>query len=144
MKTLNTFTSEAEYKEARRKYDAYEQASKAYRTEHKTNGIPVEICKTFPYADEVNNELRSKIETYEFINEKPQKYFLYINEKEKIATTWTGDFLGNVHFGREFRNNMGDKRVNIDVYAANGVRYYGTFYKSTGDYARITKKKHQS
>lgn len=138
MQTTNTFTTEQEYKEAKHKSDTNQAAFTQYLKGHKGSGIPVEICKTFPYADEVTNDLRSKIEVYEFIHDIPKKYFLYIDEKDKTATTWTGSFLGNVRFGREYRTNFGDKRQPIDVYAVNGKRYHGIYYKSAGSYARIT------
>jgi hypothetical protein len=32
---------------------------------------------------------------------------------------------------------MGDKRQPIDIYAINGKKYHGTYYKSSGDYARV-------
>lgn len=144
MKTINTFENENEYQEARRKHDLYNAASMQYCKDHKTNGIPQDVYTKFPYNKEVTNELRSKIEVWEFINDIPEKYFLYIDEENKTATTFMGDFLGNVFFGKEYRNNMGDKRQQIDVYSINGKKYYGTYYKSAGDYARITKKKNQN
>lgn len=105
------------------------------------NGIPSEVCKNFPFAKQVNNELRSSVEVYEFVNNPPESYFLYINEKTKEATTWTGQKLGSVFFGSVYRSNIGDKRINITVQAINGITYHGTFYKSAGDYARIKKAK---
>ncbi len=143
MKTVNTFTSELEYQEAKHKYNAYHNATMQYCKENKTNGIPTEITKTFPFAEDVTNDLRSKIETYEFMNDIPDKYFIYINDKERIATTWTGDFLGHVSFGNEYKDNFGGKRQSIWIVTANRVKYYGTYFKSSGDYARITKRKHQ-
>jgi hypothetical protein len=106
--------------------------------------VPCEIVKTFPYAEEVTNELRSKIELWEFINNKPEKYFLYIDEKEKNAINWTGEYLGKVFFGSEYRSNVGDKRQSIEIKAINGLSYYGTYFKSSGNYARIKAKKIKS
>ena len=87
------------------------------------------------------NEERSAVEVYEFCTDPPDKYFLYINCTKKEATTWTGDKLGTVAFGCEFRDNFGGKRVPITVYAINGKKYHGTYYKSSGDYARIKMAK---
>lgn len=89
------------------------------------------------------NEERSAVEVYEFVTNPPDKYFLYINCTKRIATTWTGDKLGDVSFGSEYRDNFGGKRVPITVYAINGKRYHGTYYKSSGDYARIKLAKGQ-
>jgi len=85
------------------------------------------------------NKLRSSIEVYEFVNKPPNKYMVYISGSK--ATTWTGEELGTVTFGREYRGNMGDKRVPVRIRAINGFTYSGTFFKSAGDYARVTKVK---
>jgi len=140
---MNTFTSHSEYLKAKIALSEYEMSANVYRTQNKTNGIPVEICATFPHANIVNNDLRGCIELYEFAQDKPKKYFLYINEKEKKATTWNGEILGNVFFGKSYISNMGDKRQQIDVYAINGVKYYGIYFKSSGNYARIKAYKNQ-
>lgn len=140
---MKQFINHADYLAARNKLDAYEAARSRYCKEHKTNGIPVEVCKTFPFGDEVDNELRSSIEVYEFINDIPDNYFLYIDESKKEATTWMGDKLGNVSFGREYRDNLGGKRQPIDVHGINGKKYHGIYYKSSGNYARIKLFKNQ-
>ena len=84
------------------------------------------------------NRIRSSIETLQFERNKPSKYFVYINVVKSIATTWTGENLGKVQFSTEFKSNMGDTRQSIYINAINGLRYYGTYFKSAGDYARIT------
>lgn len=140
---MNTFQTEAEYLEARRMHDENHAASSAYRKLHNTTGIPVFITETFPYAKEVNNDLKTKIEVWEFIHKKPEKYFLYIREKTCTAVNWTGENLGRVIMGVQFRSNMGDVRVPVTVFGINGITYYGTYYKSSGDYARVKAKKNK-
>lgn len=135
------YTTSLEYETARYKLEQYETAAKAYMTANKTNGIPIDICATFPFANEVSNDMRSAIELYEFINNPPQKYFLYIDEQTKTATTWTGQKLGDVSFGRSYKSNLGDSRQPITITAINGLTYYGIYYKSSGGYARIKKSK---
>ena len=81
------------------------------------------------------------MEVFDFITNPPDKYFLYISEKTATATTWTGDALGQVSFGREYRDNFGGKRVPVTVRDINGLIYHGTYYKSSGDYARIKANK---
>ena len=135
------FKTESEYLIARHQLNQYEAAAKKYMHENKTNGIPCEITKTFPYNDIVNNALRSAVEVWEFKNDPPTDYFLYVGTD---AHTWTGQHLGNVSFGREYRSNFGDVRQPIDVYGINGIKYHGIFYKSTGDYARIKAYKKQA
>ena len=133
-----------EYIANKAKLSANEAACREWMKANKTNGIPIKVFRTFPFANEVTNDLRSAIEVHEFINFPPDKYFLYINEEQKTATTWTGEKLGVVFFGREFYDSFGGKRVPIDVDGINGIKYYGTYYKSTGSYARIKKKKNQT
>jgi len=125
-----------QYEKARYMLNMYNEACMHFCKQNKTNAIPCEITKTFPYSHKVNNNLRGAVEVYEFINDIPKKYFLYISKDNK-ATTWNGEILGNVHFGREYRSNMGDKRQPIDIYAINGKKYHGTYYKSSGNYARV-------
>ena len=118
-------------------------ATKQWMKENKTNGIPVNVAKTFPFDDKINNDIRSAIETWEFAHDIPSRYFLYINEKNNTATTWTGQKLGSVSFGSPFRSNLGDTRQQITVKAINGKVYHGVYYKSAGDYARIKLAKNQ-
>jgi hypothetical protein len=95
------------------------------------------------HVPDVTNEERSALEVFEFVANPPDKYFLYISEKNRTATTWTGDALGNVSFGREYRDSFGGRRVPITVHAINGRTYHGTYYKSSGDYARVKAAKRQ-
>jgi len=134
---MTAILTRAQYNKARKMVNANNEASQAWRDANKTNGIPVEICNTFPYAKQVTNDLRSSIEVYEFINTPPDKYFLYINEKDKSATTWTGQNLGSVSFGRSYHSNMGDKRIPVSIRAINGKKYSGIYYASSGSYARV-------
>jgi len=94
---------------------------------------------------EVTNEEISAAEVYQFINDPPDKYFVYINEERHEATTWIGEKLGHVTGLSQIpkRSNFGDFRVYIDVYGINGKKYHGVYYKSAGDYARIKMYKHQ-
>lgn len=124
-----------------KKIKEYDDASLEWRDRHKENGVPVDVSATFPHADKVTNELRSQVEVAWFVREKPTKYFLYINEKTKQATTWTGDVLGDVGFGRPWTSNFGDERVSVTIYAVNGCQYHGTYFKSSGNYARVRRGK---
>lgn len=102
----------------------------SYRQEDKPAHVP-----------DVSNEERSSLEVFEFVQNPPDKYFLYISEENQTATTWTGDKLGHVLFGREWRDSFGGRRVPVTVRAINGVTYHGTYFKSTGNYARIKRAK---
>jgi len=102
----------------------------SYRPEDKPTNVP-----------DVSNEERSALEVFEFCQTPPDKYFLYIREKDHTATTWTGDVLGQVSFGREWRDSFGGRRVPVTVRAINGHTYHGTYFKSSGDFARIRQSK---
>lgn len=95
-------------------------------------------------ADVTNSE-RSLVEEYDWITNPPEKYFLYVDEKAEDgrakATTWTGTILGNVSFGQSYRDNFGGRRIPINVYGTNGQEYHGTYFISSGNYARIKAKK---
>lgn len=142
--TYNTFSTAAEYNTAKEKLSAYDAVANKWRADNKTNGMPMDIVATMPYASEVNNEMRSKIEVWEFLNNPPDKYFLYIDEKENKAITWMGDILGSVTFGTAYKCNFGDTRQHITISAINGKTYHGTYFKSSGNYARIKAAKRQT
>jgi hypothetical protein len=104
----------------------------SYRPEDKPADVP-----------DVTNEERSSLEVFDFVSNPPDKYFLYINEDNRTATTWTGDVLGRVSLGCEYRDNFGGRRVPVTIHAINGRVYHGTYYKSSGNYARIRASKVQ-
>jgi hypothetical protein len=121
--------------DVRARYDCYE----AWRG--KRNGIPVEEIPEW----RPTNEETSALEVYEWHATPPERYFLYI-KREGSATrgtagTWMGDKLGDVVFGRAYRDNFGGTRVPVTVFGTNGVKYVGTYYQSAGDYARIRRAK---
>ena len=93
------------------------------------------------HVPDVSNDERSALEVFDFVSNPPERYFLYINEETRTATTWTGDLLGRVLFGREYScpafGGWPSKRVPITVLAINGRKYHGTYFKSSGNYARI-------
>jgi hypothetical protein len=102
----------------------------SYRPEDKPANVP-----------DVTNDERSALEVFEFCSNPPAKYFLYISEENSTATTWTGDLLGHVTFGREYGDNFGGKRQPVWVRGINGKQYHGTYYKSSGNFARIRQSK---
>lgn len=122
-----------EYTTLHAQYDAYEAARKQLFPGK--NYVDRDMAAQLPESP--TNEQRSAIEVYEWVNDPPDRYFAYVNEKTRKLTTWTGDVLGHVHFGRTYQSNMGDKRCHIWVTAINGREYTGTYYASAGDYACI-------
>lgn len=118
--------------------EAREAVKHEYLKQHKKNWLSKEECDKLP---QVTNEERSNVEFYYWQHTKPSSYFLYINEEKKLATTWTGQELGKVSFGKEYKSIFRDTRQSITVYGNNGLIYHGTYYKSAGDYARIKQFK---
>lgn len=87
-----------------------------------------------------SNEELSAVEVFDFVHDKPAKYFVYVNPEKGVVTTWTGDVLGQCTLGRPYvcpAFNGASTRQSIHVLGINGVRYSGTFYRSSGDFARI-------
>jgi hypothetical protein len=107
------------------------------------------------------NEERSAVEVYRFKERRPAEYFGYVklpdgwearddNGRGRYGklygatgalTTWTGQHLGTVQFGRAWRDNFGGTRVPVTVKAITGDVYHGTYFASAGDYARIRRAK---
>lgn len=102
------------------------------RTSYRPEEIPAHL-------NPPSNDERSALEVFEFLRDKPDRYFLYISRDKAMATTWTGEELGRVTFGRTYRDNFGGERVAITVQAVSGDTYHGTYFKSSGDYARVKK-----
>lgn len=135
------------------------QRVRDWLTTHKTNcykreELEKELGESIPTHEEI-----SALEVYEFVADPPERYFLYVKAPRiackggigsaedvhyggsGLATTWTGEKLGDVQFGRTWRSVFGDTRVSVSVYGINGKTYHGTYYKSAGDYARVKMSK---
>lgn len=121
-----------EHKERNARHDAWAQQ---YVQKNGWTVIPAGVQP--PPDAAITNEERGEIELYEFVNDPPSTYFLYVNETTRNATAWPGQVLGSVSFGREYRDNFGGRRVPVRIQAVNGRTYAGTYYKSAGDYARV-------
>ncbi len=103
--------------------------------------------------DERNAET-SKLEVAAFKADKPRKYFLYVKlydpetlplgypKEYGLVTTWTGERLGTIyHVGHKYHDNFGGQRQSIRFHGCNELSYYGTYFTSAGDYARVTAYK---
>jgi len=107
----------------------------SYRPEDKPAHVP-----------DVTNDERSALEVFDFVTDPPDKYFLYVNEETHEATTWTGDKLGDVRFGRAYKCPAfggSSTHVPITIRAINGLTYHGIYFKSSGNFARIRQSKQQ-
>lgn len=131
--------SDKEYGKLKQNRKIYEDWAAQFK---KSNGWIIIPAYEKPPV-EFTNEDRSKIEVYEWLRDQPEKYFLYIDEKTWTAATWMGDKLGRVYPGKKYRDNFGGVRMSIVVYGTNKMKYYGTYYMSSGNYARIKAYSHQ-
>lgn len=140
-----------QYRALRSKLDRYNAAWNAFDPKRSARGggySPAEqkaIVKLAKLRREPTNAERSAVEVYEFKATPPDTYFLYVDEKTSTVTTWVGDVLGSVTFGREYKcgafGGWPSKRQPVRVHAINGHTYYGTYYKSSGNYARVRRTK---
>jgi len=144
-----------EHQEVKERQAAYESWSKQFRQKNGWIIIPPEAVPPVKF----DNDDRSAIELWEWKHDPPEKYFLYIRENDKRpegfpyepplweAITFAGQKLGNVRYATEYKcpafGGWPSVRQSITVYGNNGVKYYGTYYKSSGDYARIKMMKNQ-
>lgn len=112
----------------------YDRHNAWLKSTGKNSYKPEEVPQGCEYP---GTEATSALEVYEFCRDRPESYFLYINESKSLAITWAGDELGIVTFGRSYRGNMGDVRVPVTIHAINGKRYHGTYFNSAGNYARV-------
>jgi len=133
----NTISAE-QYQVLRAKLEAFE-GWRAGRTSYHPSEIPAHI-------PEVTNEQRSQMEVYEFVNNPPQRYFLYVRRPNPLSdviqvTTWMGDVLGTGILGRRYKTpafgGYPSTRYPIRFAAINGKKYFGTYYDSSGSYARV-------
>lgn len=140
--------SMAEYLDARTRLAAYGAWAEQFKGRNGWTCIPADKVAEATIA--MRNDDRSAIERFEFCIAPPASYFLYIALPEGatverarvmgasgLATTWTGERLGRVTFGRPYHDNFGGKRVPVWIDAINGRCYHGTYFQSAGDYARV-------
>lgn len=88
---------------------------------------------------------QSSAEVYRFLRwpEAFAKYLFYVNVKTMRVTTWTGDVLGVIEYlGPRYRcgRNRSERQA-IRVQGINGRIYHGTYFVSSGDYAKCEAAK---
>lgn len=109
--------------------------------------------------EDATNEMKSALERFEFMRDKPERYFAYARlsaakttgERNALprvgdaldVTTWTGQLLLTGRVNRVWFDNFGGRRVSFHARPADGsdVRYSGVYFYSAGDYARLRKLK---
>lgn len=110
----------------------------------------------------LSNEELAAIELWSFCNQPPEKMFAYVKKSDKtnvyyrrmpngrggpfdyLITNFTGESFGEAHLGYEYKSPafwQPSIRQSVTLHAINGYWYYGTFYKSSGDYCRLKRGK---
>ncbi|MDH3291537.1 MAG: hypothetical protein OEO20_11400 [Gemmatimonadota bacterium] len=93
-----------------------------------------------------SNAQRSALEVYDWHTTPPSRYLGYValpkdHSGPVLFTTWVGDRLGTARLGPRYRcpgfAGSYSERQSITVHGDNGRTYAGTYYVSTGDYARV-------
>lgn len=151
----------AEAADIRQRSEAYERAREKFDPKRFKRGggySPADVAAIEAMAGVAHpsNAELGRLELYEFMTNPPDKYFLYVKQDKNprpigstlpdgIATTWTGDKLGTIFFGKAYRTRspFGGvvERIPVRVHAVNGFQYAGTYYASTGNYARVKRVK---
>lgn len=119
------------------------------RRSYRTEEVP-------PHLRDVTNEMRNAVEVYEFVHHPPTKYFAYVHlgsmdaswgssgfgtTRGATLTTFMGSILGHGRVGEAYRALGNSRRRSISIRAINGYEYHGTYYESSGDYARVKRGK---
>ena len=99
-------------------------------------------------AVECHESIMSAHEIYAWLYQPPVKVVAYVKvtaDRQGYGacelTTWTGETLGRGQLGRRYHTGgcARSTRRSIRIVGTNGKHYHGTYYESSGDYARLTQ-----
>ena len=90
------------------KADAYWKANATY-SKGGWSSMSKELSAHPDYAA-VNNAMRGRVEHFEFMRDKPERYVAYLSSDERTITTCTGQPFGAFRLGNKWRSNFGDMR----------------------------------
>jgi hypothetical protein len=102
-------------------------------------------------GDRVTKREMSQMEVYDFVQDAPKKYLVFVKrnlvsagvvDNGVIVTTYTGQILGYGRLGKHYFNRN-SRRYTITFTAINGVKYKGTYYASSGNYAKVRRVNHE-
>jgi hypothetical protein len=152
MTTMAKVVSTDAYKALKDKIDRYEKAREAFDPKRFKRGggysaaDQAAIVKLAGLRHAPSNDDREDVSVYEFIRDKPDRLDCYIKEADNTAIFWTPrSTIGTVVLGHSYKSpafgGFPSTRVPVTVKAINGCVYAGTYYKSSGDYARLKKTK---
>lgn len=108
---------------------------------YKPDEVPAEL-----QGVALTNEETAALELYEFERDAPMHLFCYVTRKPGEAwkcSTFAGGSYGTVAVGYSYRVPgfycRPSTRRSVTLRAINGWIYSGTFYESSGDYARLRR-----
>jgi hypothetical protein len=132
--------TETQYSELKSRQAIYEKWSENFKQKNGWIVIPKEATPPVTFE----NEDRSKIEIYEFVTQKPARYFAYYHSGSRLIRNWMGEQLALVEYYSVPKvSSFGDKRVYFSARGINGIRYHGVAYVPAGDYCRMRAYKNQ-
>ncbi len=91
----------------------------------------------------VTNKMRSKVELYHFMQDKPEKYFAYM--KGSLVINFMGETLGRITeitSRHKISGHLSDEKIYFRATGNNGVKYRGIGY-GDGIYCRLYALKQQ-
>ena len=149
MTTMAKAVSASTYRSLKEKNDRYERARETFDPKRfkRGGGYSTEdqaaILKLAGLKQAPTNDDREDISVFEFMRDKPDRLDCYVDEKNHTAIFWTPrSTIGTVTFGRDYQTpafGSPSTRAPVTVHAVNGCVYAGTYFKSSGNYARLKK-----
>lgn len=88
------------------------------------------------------NEERSELEMFEFMRNRPDRYFAYYDKDMSKVTTWMGQKLGDIIWrGQVYKTGWwpGARKQRVRVRAVTGDTYAGPCELDAGNYCRLRK-----
>lgn len=102
------------------------------------SSMSAELCANPQYAA-ATNDMRGRVERYEFLRDMPDTYVAYANSDMTRVTTWNGEELGALRITNNWRSNFGDRRYSGR--AVIGGATYSVLAFGSGMYCRLRKMK---
>jgi hypothetical protein len=146
---MATVISAEAYRRLKDKVARYERAREHFDPKRfkRGGGYSVDdqraIVKAAGLKQAPTNDDREDVAVYEFVRDKPEQLFCYIDGPHRRAKLWSDrSVIGTVELGRDYKTpafGEASTRVPVKVHAINGCDYAGTYFKSSGDYARLKR-----
>jgi hypothetical protein len=113
------------------------------------SSMSAETSAATPEECRISNDERGELELHHFMTEAPLHLFAYVTKNRKTGAwqcnAWPGQPFGRVWVGDPYKSpgfyGRPSTRRSVTLFAVNGWIYSGTFYQSSGDYARLKRTK---